>query len=80
MVRIAKSPHTSGATKLLWAVGTFFPFAIVLSITKIIQALAPTYTWANEIFNSTIGAFILIMTFLVGGWAVLALHDGIHKK
>lgn len=80
MILIAKSPRTAGYKKLLWAVGTFFPFSIAISVTKIVQKLALTNPWASEIFNSTIGAFLLVMVFLVGGWAVLALHDDIHKK
>ncbi|OFZ71116.1 MAG: hypothetical protein A2Z01_09275 [Betaproteobacteria bacterium RBG_16_58_11] len=80
MILISKSPHTTGFKKILWAVGTFFPFLFAITITKIVQKLAPTNPWASEIFNSTTGAFLLVMIFLVGGWAVLALHDGIYKK
>ena len=80
MVKIAKSSHSSGVRKFLWIAGTFAPFAVVLLCTKVIQALAPTYTWASVIINSTIGVLILIMTFLVGGWAVLALYDYVHKQ
>lgn len=80
MILIAKSPHTAGYKKLLWALGTFSPFAIALLVTKVIQNLALKHPWASEILNSTIGAFVLVMVFLVGGWAVLTLHDGIYMK
>jgi hypothetical protein len=80
MILIFKSSHTSGFKKVLWAVGTFFPFLIALSITKIVQKLAPTNPWASEIFNSTLGAFLLVMALLVGGWIVHTIYNGIYKN
>lgn len=80
MIRIFRSPYTSGFRKASWAIGTFLPFLVAVIITKLIQILAPTEPWASEIFNSTAGAFILVMAFLVGGWVVLAIYDAIHKK
>lgn len=80
MILIFKSQHTSVFKKLLWMIGTFFPFAIAISVTKIVQKLAPNHTWASEIFNSTIGAFLLVMCLLVGGWTVLGIHEIINRR
>jgi hypothetical protein len=80
MFRIFRSSYTSGLRKVFWAVGTFLPFFVAVILTKLVQMLAPTEPWASAILNSTAGAFILVMAFLVGGWVVLAIYDAIHKK
>ena len=77
---IAKSRHTSGLKKTYWAVGTLLPFVTTLSITKAVQLFEPTSAWAREDLFNTISALLLVMVFLVGGWAVLLLYDNLYDK
>jgi hypothetical protein len=77
---IAKSRHTSGLKKIYWAVGALLPLVLTVSITKVIQRFEPTSAWASEDLFTTISSLLLVMVFLVGGWAVLLLHDSIYDK
>lgn len=80
MILIAKSPSTSGGEKFLWAVGTFFPIIIVVLIEKILRYLSPTHAWANEMLDSSAGAYIMVMTLLIGGWIVHTFYRYVYQK
>jgi hypothetical protein len=80
MFLVARSRHTSGPRKIVWAVSTLLPFAITLTLLKIVQSLAPAESWVSEDLFSTISALLLVLVVLVGGWAVQMLHDSIYAK
>jgi hypothetical protein len=80
MILIVKSPNTSGGEKFLWAIGTFFPLIIVVLIEKILKYLSPTHAWASETLDSRTGAYIMVMTFLIGGWIVHTIYGYVYQK
>jgi hypothetical protein len=80
MILILKSPGTSGGGKFLWAIGTFFPIIIVVLIEKLLKILAPTFAWANEALDSRAGAYVMVMTLLIGGWLIYTIYGYVRQK
>jgi len=79
-IRIWRSSPIDGGKKAYWAIGTFLPVVLVISMAKLFQLLAETQYWARVVFDSQVGAFVLIMSMAVGNWIILGIHDHLYRK
>lgn len=80
LISILRFPNARGPEKLLWAAGTFVPFGAAVACAKFLQWLSPTHPFAREILDSRTGAFLLVMSLLVGGWTVRMIYRVVLER